>query len=321
MALFLMGLDYVLEEGSRHDWFSDPTIAWVAVVAAFASVGFLWRALTAPEPIVDLRPFANRNFAAGCMLQLALGFGLFGLTYLYPLFLSGIGGLSAGQIGETVAVTGLAMLISAPVFGRLARLADPRLICSAGFLLMAASCWLTIGITAEWRFDQLLWPQLLRGAGLICGIVSTTVIAFATLSNEEATRGSPLITLMRNIGGALGLAIITTVLSVRYDLHWARLGEGLTAARFEMGARLEAMARMAEARGLDPEAAPLAMLARITAREATVMAYADAFAVLAALFAAMAVLPLLLRRAPTFEEGAAAAPGGQPALARPAGAT
>lgn len=299
MAAFLMGLDYVLEEGSRHDWFADTAIAVVAVIAAFASVGFLWRATTAAEPIVDLRPFANRNFAAGCLLQLGLGFGLFGLTYLYPLFLGRIGGLSASQIGQTVFVTGATMLVTAPIFGRLARLTDPRLICSAGFLFLAASCWTSQGITAEWRFDQFVLPQMLRGMGLICGIVSTSVIAFATLTNAEAAQGSSLITLMRNIGGAMGLAIINTILLVRFDLHWARLGEGMTMARADVVARIDALTRMAEARGLDL-AAPMQMLGGSMAREATVMSYGDAFHILTLVFATMAVLPLLLRRPPTF---------------------
>jgi DHA2 family multidrug resistance protein len=300
MALFLAGLDFVLEEGSRHDWFEDSAILRVAIVSAVASVLFLWRATTAAEPIVDLRPLTNRNFAAGCTLQLVMGFGLFGLTYLYPLFLGRVGGLSAGQIGATVWVTGLTMLVSAPIFGRLARLTDPRLICSAGFLLLAASCWASLGLTAEWRFDQFVLPQVLRGMGLMCCIVSTTVIAFATLSDEQASVGSPLITLMRNLGGALGLGIINTVFAARFDLHWSRLSEWATLAREETAALLERLGRLAETRGLDPDTAPVAMLARMTAREAAIMSYSDVFAVLMWLFLAMAILPWLLRRPPTF---------------------
>ncbi len=300
MALFLAGLDYVLEEGSRHDWFEDPTILRVAIIAAVASVLFLWRATSAAEPIVDLRPLSNRNFAAGCTLQLVLGFGLFGLTYLYPLFLGRVGGLSAGQIGATVWVTGLTMLLTAPIFGRLARLTDPRLVCSAGFLLLAASCWASQGLTADWRFDQFVLPQVLRGMGLMCCIVSTTVIAFATLSDEQAAVGSPLITLMRNLGGALGLGAINTIFQARFDHHWAQLSEWTTMARAEVAAMLDRLAGLAEARGLDPDAAPVAMLARMTAREAAVMSYADTFTVLLWLFLAMACLPWLLRRPPTF---------------------
>ena len=300
MALFLAGLDYVLEEGSRHDWFEDSTILRVAIVAAVASVLFLWRAATVAEPIVDLRPLGNRNFAAGCVLQLTLGFGLFGLTYLYPLFLGRVGGLSAGQIGATVWVTGLTMLVTAPLFGRLARLTDPRLVCCAGFLFLAASCWTSLGLTAEWRFDQFVLPQLLRGMGLMCAIVSTTVIAFATLTNEQAAVGSPLITLMRNLGGALGLGVINTVFLARQDHHLSHLREWVSLAQADVVAWLGRMAQLTEARGLDPDTASLALLARLTAREAAVLSYADTFAVLMWVFLAMACLPWLLRRPPTF---------------------
>ncbi len=300
MALFLMGLDYVLEEGARHDWLADTTVRTVAIISAFASVGFFWRATTAAEPIVDLRPFRNRNFAGACLLQLTLGIGLFGLTYLYPLFLGRIGQLSAAQIGETLFVTGLTMMLTAPIFGRIARLTDPRLVCSAGFLFMAASTWLTQGLTAEWRFDELILPQILRGCGLMCGIVSTSVIAFATLPRETVGQAAPLFTLTRNIGGAVGLAGLNTLLLARFDFHWQRIGESVTMARADIVQRMDALQGMADARGLDPDLVPARLMARQVAEQASTMSYADAFVVLGYTFVAMAAIPFLLRRPPTF---------------------
>lgn len=301
MALFLMGLDYVLEEGARHDWLADTAVRTVAIIAAFACVGFFWRATTAAEPIVDLRPFRNRNFAGACVLQLTLGVGLFGLTYLYPLFLGRIGQLSAAQIGETLFVTGLTMMLTAPIFGRIARLTDPRLVCSAGFLFMAASTWLTQDLTTQWRFNELILPQILRGCGLMCGIVSTSVIAFATLPRATVGQAAPLFTLTRNIGGAAGLAGLNTLLLSRFDFHWQRIGEHVTMARADIAQRMGAMQAMAEARGLDPDLLPARILARQVAEQATTMSYADAFVVLGYTFVAMAAIPFLLKRPPTFD--------------------
>lgn len=306
MALFLMGLDYVLEEGSRHNWLQDRTIFWIAVVSAFSSIGFLWRATTAAEPIVDLRPFQNRNFAAACLLQLTLGIGLFGLTYIYPLFLGRIGGLSAAQIGETVFVTGITMMLTAPIFGRIARATDPRLVCSAGFLCLAASTWASRDITAEWRFGEFLWPQVLRGMGLMCCIVSTSVIAFATLPRDRAGQAAPLFTLVRNIGGAVGLAGLNTLLLSRFDFHWQRLGESVTMARTTIAERMQAMQGLADARSLDPDASALRIIGGQVAEQATVMSYADAFVLLTYAFIAMALLPQLLKRPPTFASAAPA---------------
>ena len=303
MALFLMGLDYVLEEGSRHNWLQDPTIFWVAVIAAFSSVGFLWRTTTAAEPIVDLTPFRNGNFAAACLLQMTLGIGLFGLTYLLPLYLGRIAGMSAAQIGETVFVTGITMMLSAPVFGQIARRTDPRLVCSAGFLFLAASTFVSQGVTADWRFGEFLWPQVLRGCGLMCCIVSTSVIAFATLPRARAGQAAPLFTLIRNIGGATGLAILNTLLLSRFDFHWQRIGETVT-ARADIVGRMDAMRGMAEARGLDGDAAALRIIGGQVFQQATVMSYADAFTILTYAFVAMAMLPFFLKRPPTFESAA-----------------
>lgn len=302
MALFLGGLDYVLEEGARENWFEDPTITTVAVMVGFSGVLFIWRNLASSEPIVDLTVMQNRNFAFACLLQLALGLALFGLTYAYPVFLGRIGGLSSAQIGETVAITGATMFLAAPLAGRIARKTDPRLVCSAGFLFLALSAWTSHGITADWRFHELLWPQIFRGLGLICLIVSTTTIAFATLPHEKTPAGSPLFILMRNVGGALGLAFINTLLIERGYFHWERLVEAMGTEAGLVGERMDMLRQMAETWGLDQDTAPLRIIAREVMREATVISFGEIFQLLAVLFVGMAAIPMLVRRPPTFEQ-------------------
>jgi DHA2 family multidrug resistance protein len=306
MALFLGGLDYVLEEGARSDWFEDDSIIGWTGIAVIAAAVFFWRAFTAPEPIVRLGPFANRNFAGGALLGAVFGVGLYGLVYLYPLYLARIAKLSSGQIGTTLLVTGISMMVSAPIAGNLVRRIDPRGLLSIGLLSIALSTWLTASITIEWRFDELFWPQVVRGFGLMCCIVSISNTSFATLPADQLKDAPGLFTLLRNLGGAVGLAMINTIVLTRFNLHWERLAEATNPGRPEIQARLELMRDLAVARGhADPDASAVRMLAGMVNEQALVMSYADCFYILSLIFAAVAVVPFLLTRPPTMEQAAA----------------
>jgi MFS transporter, DHA2 family, multidrug resistance protein len=308
MALFLGGLDYVLEEGARHEWFEDGAIFTWACVAALAAAVFFWRAATAPEPIVRLAPFANMNFAGGALLGAVFGIGLYGLVYLYPLFLARVANLSSGQIGTTLLATGVAMMVSAPIAGQLVRRIDPRALLALGLLSLSLSTYLTSFMTVEWRLPELIWPQVIRGFGLMCCIVSISNTAFATLPSDQLKDAPGLFTLLRNLGGAVGLALINTVILTRYNLHWARLTEATNPARPEIQARLDMMRELAASRGYaDPDAAAVRMLAGQVDSQALVMSYADCFLLLSIMFAAVAVIPFLLKRPPTMEQVAASA--------------
>ena len=287
-------------------WFEDSGIVAWAGVAAVAGVLFFWRAITAPEPIVRLGPFLNRNFAGGALLGAVFGIGLYGLVYLYPLFLARVAKLSSGQIGTTLLVTGIAMMVSAPIAGNLVRRIDPRGLLSIGLLSLALSTYLTAGITIEWRFAELFWPQVVRGFGLMCCIVSISNTAFATLPADQLKDAPGLFTLLRNLGGAVGLAMINTVVLTRYNLHWERLSEATNPARPEIQARMDMMRELAVNRGhADPDASAVRMLAGMVNEQALVMSYADCFYLLSIMFAAVAVVPFLLKRPPTMEQAAA----------------
>src|SRR3984893_11266527 len=119
MAGFLGSLEYVLEEGPQYEWLQDTSVAVCATVCAISAIAFFWRVLTAEEPIVDVRAFADRNFGIGCLISFCLGVGLYGLTYMYPRYLAEVRGYSALMIGETMFVSGITMFITAPIVGRL----------------------------------------------------------------------------------------------------------------------------------------------------------------------------------------------------------
>ena len=141
MAGFLGALEYVLEEGPRYDWFDDNTIFTVAIVSAVSACCSLPACSPRRSPIVDLRAFANRNFAIGSLFSFVLGIGLYGLTYIYPLYLAAVRGYNALMIGETLFVSGLVMFATAPIAGQLSQRLDPRFILIAGFLFFAIGTW------------------------------------------------------------------------------------------------------------------------------------------------------------------------------------
>jgi len=296
MAGFLGSLEFVLEEGPRNDWFEDEFILAFAVVCAVSSIAFFARALLAKEPVVDLRAFVNRNFAIGSAFSFVLGIGLYGLTYLYPVYLGRVRGYSALQIGETMFVTGIAMFLTAPLAGRLMTKLDPRVMIGAAFAGFALGTWWVTFITKDWDFWELLIPQILRGVSLMMAMIPINNLSLGTLPPAQLKNASGLFNLTRNLGGAVGLALINTVLNNRWDLHLARLHESVTWAS---DAALEQIAGLTSALaglGSDAEVAALKQLAALVRREALVMAFADVFYILTFLFLALVIAAPLMRR-------------------------
>ena len=307
MAVFLGSLEYVLEEGQKNDWFQDRGILLFTLVCLIGGVLFFWRAFTSRTPIVDLGAFRDRNFAVGSLLTFVLGIGLYGLTYLYPLFLARVRGYTALQVGETVFVTGAFMFVTAPVVGTLARKTDPRLLIAFGLVLFALSSYDLVGITADWAFGELFLPQAMRGVALMFCMIPINVVALGTLPHDRIKNASGLFNLTRNLGGAFGLAAINTILESRADLHADRLAEGVAWGSVIAEERLAGLtATLQPVLGSDAEAGALRRLAGMVHTQALVMSFADIFLILAAIFAAMVVLVPLVRP-PSAEAGAAAA--------------
>jgi MFS transporter, DHA2 family, multidrug resistance protein len=298
MAGFLGALEYVLEEGPRNDWFGDDTVLLMAWISGLSAILFFARVLTARQPIVDLRAFADRNFGLGSLFSFVLGIGLYGLTYLYPLYLGMVRGYDALMIGETVFVSGVAMFLTAPVAGRLAGKADPRYMLIAGFLFFAVGTyWLTY-LTKDWDFWELFWPQVFRGIGLMLAIIPINNIALGTLPPETVKNASGLYNLMRNLGGAVGLAALTTILNDRTDLHLARLHEAITWSRQPALETLNNLVQRFSSYGSDAQAMALKQLNQIVHRQGVVMAFADVFLLLTILFGLLALLAIVMKRPP-----------------------
>jgi MFS transporter, DHA2 family, multidrug resistance protein len=297
MAVFLGCFEYVLEEGARWDWFQDSTILTASVVSAVCAVLFFWRVLHYHQPIVDLRTFTNRNFALGTFFTFVVGTGLYGATYLIPLFLAEVRGFSSLQIGETVIVTGLAQLAVAPLANIMARRIDLRAMLAIGMALFVVAVYLNAFMTNQASFAELLVPQALRGAALMFCFLPANLIALGTLSPDKLKNAAGLYNLMRNLGGAVAIATIGTMLNSRLHFHWNRLIEDVNPARPAVQHFLDMQAsRFGDMVASDPNHAALKVLADLVQREALVMSFNDVLLLMGGAFLAGLPLTLLLRK-------------------------
>jgi DHA2 family multidrug resistance protein len=299
MAAFLGSLEFVLEEGSRRDWFEDALIRTFAAVAAAAGVAFFLRVLSARNPIVNLHVFRDRNFTLGAVFGLILGIGLYGIVYLLPIFLARVRGYTSLEIGEIVFVTGVFQFVSAPIAGILSRRWDPRYPLVIGIVLMAVSCFEFAQVTSEWGFWELLIPQVMRGSGLMFCMVPANVLALGRLQPDILKDASGLYNLLRNLGGALGLAVLNTQLSERTAFHYQRLAENVSAGRAVAEGWLAGLAeRYSALVPNDPELAALKTLSNFVRREASVLAFADCFLIIAVIYVlALLATPMLSKPA------------------------
>lgn len=296
MAAMLGSLQFTLQEGPREDWFDSQEIRIAAVVMVVGGVVFFRRALTAANPIVDLRAYLDRNFWTGSLLGFVIGIGLHGLTYLYPIYLAGVRDYSAMDIGLALFVTGLSQFLMAPIAGRLTARVDLRILIGIGLAGFAAGTWLASGVTRDWDFNELIVPQILRGASLMLCIASINQIGLGTLPPSMLKNASALYTLMRNLGGAVGLALINTSLNLRLDHHLVRLRENMPWGSAEAQAALDLMTERMTALGSDAEMAAVKLLMNNLRTEATVMSFGDVFLGLTLLYLAMIGLLFIVRR-------------------------
>jgi DHA2 family multidrug resistance protein len=297
MALFLGCLEYVLEEGERWDWFSDPTILGATVVSAVSAVLFFWRVLTYRQPIVNLRAYRIRNFALGSLYSFIVGIGLYCGTYVVPLFLAQVRGFSSLQIGLTVVVTGIGSLTVSPFTTFIARKIDLRIMLAIGMCLFMTSMYLTAGLTNQASFWELFLPQYLRGVALMFCFLPANLMALGSLSPELLRSSAGLYNLMRNLGGAIGLAALGTVMNDRVHFHWNRLIESINPARPAVQHFLDVQTSRLEPH-FTGDTAPAAakLLGAIVQREALVLTFNDVMLLIGGIFfIGLLLIPMLKR--------------------------
>ena len=234
LAVGLGTLEYVLEEGSRWNWFEDARIRNCAWIAAITGALFIIRSLTFPRPVVDLRALTNRNFAVGCFLSFVTGIGIFSTIYLTPLFLGYVRGFSAWQTGVAIFSTGAASLAGVPVYVFLAQKFDTRWLMMFGLALFGVSMWSFSYITSQWSGGELLIPQVLRGFPQVFAVAPAVTLGLGSLSPERLKYASGLFNMMRNLGGAFGIAACSAILNTRTNFHFDAIAYHLTPANLPM---------------------------------------------------------------------------------------
>jgi DHA2 family multidrug resistance protein len=301
MAAFLGCLEYTLEEGARWDWLDDPEIRTTAWISGLAGLAFIWRSLTFKNPIVELRAFKDLNFALGCFFSFVAGMGIFATIYLTPLFLGRVRGFSSLEIGLAMFSTGVFQIMAIPFYTYMTRKVDMRWLMMWGLGLFTLSMWSFSKINHEWGWKELLLPQALRGFSQQFAVAPAVTLTLGGLPPNRLKLASGLFNLMRNLGGAIGIAGCSTLLISRTNLHFLRLAEHLNAGN---GAVATFLHRSGAANTVafhgdssHGQGAALKKLWSLTFREAQTLTFSDAFLCLAVCLLIAALMVPLMRKA------------------------
>ena len=295
MAIGLSAFQTVLEEGNKDDWFSSPFILRLAVVALVSLSLFVWIELTVEKPLIRLRLLKQRNFGLGTIASTLLGFALFGSVYILPAYLGQAQGYNAEQIGSVMAWTGLPQLVLIPLVPKLMQRFDTRYIAFTGLMIFAYSCFMNTAMSLDYSGDQLWIPNVVRAIGQAMVLTPLTSVTTGEIAPQDAAAASGISNMLRNLGGAIGTAVLATVITKREQFHSNIIGQSVTLSREEVRNRISQLTDFFTAHGVpDPAAAhqqAIVALGNTVKRQALVMGFSDTFAIIAAVlvFAAIAV--------------------------------
>ena len=310
IAVGLGTLQTVLEEGNRNDWFGSPMIVWLSITAAVSLALFLWVEFTAKRPLINLRLLADRNFGLGTIAMTLLGVLLYGTVFVLPLYLSQIQGYNAMQIGQVLAWTGLPQLVLIPFMPKLMQRIDLKLLLALGFTLFAASNFMNMHLTGYVGGDQLLLPNVVRAIGQALVMTPLTAVATAGIQPKDAASASAIYNMMRNLGGAFGIAALQTFITKREQFHSNILSHDVSSFAPATQARIEGLKAYFMTHGVSDAGAALhaAVIAvgRTVRGQAYIMAYSDAFILFGVVGVAAMLVVLFLRRANADASAAAA---------------
>ncbi|NWC06556.1 MDR family MFS transporter [Pseudomonas sp. G1002] len=272
MAVGLGCLQVFLEEGHRKDWLESSLIVSLGTVALLSLITFVIVQMSKPNPLINLRILGNRNFGLSSISSLGMGVGLYGSIYLLPLYLAQIQNYNALQIGEVIMWMGVPQLFLIPLVPKLMKYVSPKWLCTLGFGLFGLASFSSGVLNPDFAGDQFNRIQIIRALGQPLIMVTISLIATAYIMQKDAGSASSLFNILRNLGGAIGIALLATLLDARTKTYFDYLREAIVPTNPQVAER---MARLAETFG--SETAALGKLSEIAHQQAQIMAYNDAF--------------------------------------------
>src|SRR5271163_1049678 len=300
MAVGLSAFQTVLEEGNKDDWFASPFILRLAVIALVSLSLFIWIELTVEKPLLRLRLLKGRNFGFGTIATTMLGFALFGSVYILPAYLGQAQGYNAEQIGNVLAWTGLPQLILIPLVPKLMQRFDTRYIAFTGLMIFAYSFFMNTAMSLDYSGDQLWIPNIVRAIGQAMVLSPLTSVTTGGISPQDAAAASGISNMFRNLGGAIGTAVLATVITKREQFHSNIIGQSVTLGREEVRNRIAQMTDFFMNHGVpDPAAAhqqAIIALGNSVKHQALVMGFSDTFVVLGVVLVVSAFVVLLTRK-------------------------
>jgi DHA2 family multidrug resistance protein len=300
MAVGLSALQTVLEEGNKDDWFSSPFIQRLAVVAFVSLSLFIWIELTTAKPLIRLRLLTGRNFGFGTIALTMVGFALFGSVYILPAYLGQAQGYNAEQIGTVLAWTGLPQLVLIPLVPKLMQRFDTRYIAFTGLMIFAYSCFMNITMSPDYAGDQLWIPNIVRAIGQAMVLTPLTSVTTGQIAPQDVAAASGISNMLRNLGGAVGTAVLATVITKREQFHSNIIGQSVTLGREEVRNRIAQTTDYFMAHGVTDSAAAhqqaIIALGKTVKHQALVMGFSDTFAVIGVVLVIAAVAVLLTRK-------------------------
>lgn len=301
LAMFLGGLEYFLDEGARQDWFSDTGVRTAFIICICGAVIFFYRSFTHEKPLLDLSVFKNKNFSLSCIVSFVIGMALYGLGYIIPAFLGQVRELNSSQIGHIMMVNGLVMFCFTPFLAWAIPSFDSRKTVFFGLLLAASGIWMNSFLSIQSDFEFMFWPQIFRGIGLMICLVMVSHLAMGTLNLAKVSDASGIYNLMRNIGGAVGLAMINSSLDWFTALHVTVLNAFMTPKNHLFIERLEQLKAQYSAMGDAAEQFAIATIYQDIHFQAMSSAFNDLLGLLAIIVCSTTVLTFFMDKVPNMK--------------------
>lgn len=302
MAIGLCALTIVLEEGNRKDWFSSDLIVRGTVIGIIAITLFVIVELRRRNPFIDIRLLGRRNFSIANVINVLFGMGLFGSIYIVPLYFAQVQGYNSFQIGTVIMWTGIPQIFLVPIVIKLLQTVDPRKITAFGIFVFGFSYFMNVFLTHDSAYEQFMWANIVRATGQPFLMVGLSVIATTGIEKEHAGSASGLFNGMRNLGGAIGIALLATFITRRQHFHSNHVLQNLSSYDPETLSKVDQIGQRFQEYGADLDIArlqALATLRHVARQESLVMAYSDAFFLLGCVFGATLFLTFLLKPAVT----------------------